>query len=151
MSSNFCIEKWRLRKDANELHINLLTKVLSFVERKIKIVFSKKENMFVPDDKLIIINTKQNIIRQTIFLLHEFGHYEILSSNSRKYKNRFVLYYDPKKITKEIKLKILDEEFEAWAIAEKFSSKLRIKKYLKEEFDLVKLSCLQSYCKWVIE
>lgn len=123
------------RESVEQLLNEIYERLVTAVYQKGYVVISGNTNECIPDDKVIIINPKQNILYKLYALAHETGHLLTLNKCSEEFGERVVTgnkHYWPS----------LEAELRAWNAADKIMKRLMLYSpdYLK-----YKHACLRTY------
>ena len=134
------------------LYYNQLLKVKQYCgEKGWDVVFrNRKEDAVDVETKTISINSCNTPETQLYRLLHEIGH--IILAQEDDYYERFEKNYDSEKNLKLLRnrIKLLEEEVNAWDRAYYFAKKHNIYIDIKS-FDNCKAKCLKTFVKWIME
>lgn len=98
-------------------------KVIEYLESRRLSVRKGRENVYYPDEKIIIYNASGSYKTQLYSLLHEAGHF--LQGKSRNFTVHNLIYQD-KIYTKYQKYRLLEQEMDAWDRGLKLAKKLGI-------------------------
>jgi len=134
-------DKQILRDQIEDVELYLLD------DKGIAVAFGQDENNSY-GNKLITINTRQNLRYQLHTLLHEAGH-ALLRNNKKKYEKSFSMY-SKRKSSKSYKLGVLKEEIMAWEQGYKLALKLGIvlnEGWWKKHSE----KCIYDYVGWVVD
>ena len=99
------------------------------------------------------VSARQSKLRQVHSALHECGHVEIF--RLRVLQRRRVVagstlraWAFSRRKTKQEKLRVLEEELDAWRRGELLGRRLRVKMPAARERDRHRTACLATYVKW---
>jgi len=115
--------------------IHIYNQLVHSVSKHGYVVIGGTTNECIPDDKVIVINSKQNILYKIYALAHEAGHLLTLEKCSEEFGDRVVTgkkHFWPS----------LEAELRAWHTADKIMRRIRLYSpdYLK-----YKHACLRTY------
>lgn len=99
-------------------------KVIRYLESRKVSVRKGRENVYYPEEKVIVYNASGSYKAQLYTLLHEAGHF--LQQKSRNFNVHNLIYQD-EIYTKYKKYRILEQEIDAWNRGLNLSKKLSIK------------------------
>lgn len=143
-----------MKKRDNTYFVYLVSKKLH--ETGWRIVMHYGSSHINPELKIVCINKRHSSDMTLVTLLHEFGHVELWNSKNYriKYNVGYIQENNPKVNKTSIhKLKVLEEEIEAWNIGENFASKhdMFVNKdpKFKKYFQTQRTKCLMTYIHWV--
>ncbi len=110
--------------------IRAVNKVIRFIESRDVEVRKGRDNVYYPEDEVIIYNAQGNYNGQLYTLLHEAGHF--LQSRSRNFTAMNPIYEDVDLLyTNYQKFRLLEQEMDAW------DRGLKLAKYLKIKIDII--------------
>ena len=148
---NWCKEMYAL---------NCINSVVGWAEEhNILVLFSGREEtafyskglVFKHEDTdIITVNSVRRAEIQLFYILHECGHFLVEECGSARIKETASYEENkPKHLSKLIKVKIIEEELEAWWRGSKLAERLHIN-LDQQKFDEEKAKCIISYMKWFI-
>jgi antirestriction protein ArdC len=110
--------------------IRAVNRVIRFLESRDVEVRKGRDNVYYPEDEVIIYNAQGNYNGQLYTLLHEAGHF--LQSKSRNFTAMNLIYGDVDLLhTNYQKFRLLEQEMDAW------DRGLKLAKYLKIKMDII--------------
>ena len=109
--------------------VRAVNKVIRFLESRDVEVRSGRDNVYYPEDEIIIYNAQGNYNGQ-LYTLHEAGHF--LQSKSRNFTAMNLIYDNADVLhTNYQKFRLLEQEMDAW------DRGLKLAKYLKIKIDII--------------
>lgn len=110
--------------------VRAVNRVIRFLESRDVEVRRGRDNVYYPDDEVIIYNVQGNYNGQLYTLLHEAGHF--LQSKSRNFTATNLIYEEVDMLhTNYQKFRLLEQEMDAW------DRGLKLAKYLKIKMDII--------------
>ena len=108
------------------MNLRDVNKVIFYLEsRKIQ-VRKGRDNVYYPDDEIIVYNAQGNYKNQLYTLLHEAGHF--LQRKSRTFSSMNLIHGDRDLIhTNYQKFRLLEQEMDAWDRGLKLAKSLELK------------------------
>jgi Zn-dependent peptidase ImmA (M78 family) len=101
-------------------------RVIFYLESRNVEVRKGRDNVYYPEDDVIIYNAQGNYVNQLYTLLHEAGHF--LQSRSRNFTAMNLIYGDADMMqTNYQKFRLLEQEMDAWDRGLKLAKALDIK------------------------
>jgi Zn-dependent peptidase ImmA (M78 family) len=108
------------------MSVSAVRKVIFYLESRNIEVRRGRDNVFYPEDGVIIYNAQGNYTNQLYTLLHEAGHF--LQAKSRTFTAMNLVYGDADLMqTNYQKFRLLEQEMDAWDRGLKLAKKLDIK------------------------
>jgi hypothetical protein len=106
------------------MSIRSVRKVIQYLESRKVSVRKGRDNVYYPEEKVIIYNASGGPKTQLYTLLHEAGHF--LQEKSRNFTVHNLIYQD-EIYTKYQKYRLLEQEMDAWNRGLQLAHKLGIK------------------------
>ena len=128
-------------------------------EQGVEVLFShREETCFYPQgaveglegyDVIVVNSNNKSTEVQLFYILHECGHY-LIGRNGSKHGGA-VVYSEcaPRRLPLDVKVKIVEEELEAWWRGMKLAGRLKLT-VDSDRYEKVKAQCLISYMKWFL-
>lgn len=108
------------------MSVKAVRKVIFYLESRNVEVRKGRDNVYYPEDDVIIYNAQGNYVNQLYTLLHEAGHF--LQSRSRTFTAMNLVYGDADLMqTNYQKFRLLEQEMDAWDRGLKLAKRLDIK------------------------
>lgn len=101
-----------------------IKKVIQYLESRKVSVRKGRENVYYPEEKVIVYNAGGSYKTQLYTLLHEAGHF--LQEKSRNFTVHNLIYQD-EIYTKYQKYRLLEQEMDAWSRGLSLSKRLGLK------------------------
>jgi hypothetical protein len=99
--------------------------------------------------KRIYLNSRQHIQNRLYALLHECGHILVNDNRDRVYKLSYQATGEGRvRPSKQKRVAILAEEFEAWKRGERLAARLGVEINI-EKYDQERTKAIMSYVEWV--
>lgn len=106
-----------------------------------------KSSWISVNHKKIVIHKSSTVELQVYDMIHELGH-SVQQKNSKTYQRAFAsTYSDFSKQSQTFKIKILEEEIDAWNKGLKLSKRLGVE-INKRNFEIRKASRIATYASW---
>jgi Zn-dependent peptidase ImmA (M78 family) len=108
------------------MSLRAVKKVIFYLESRKVEVRKGRDNVYYPDDDIIIYNAQGNYKNQLYTLLHEAGHF--LQRRSRTFSSMNLIYGDADLMqTNYQKFRLLEQEMDAWDRGLRLAKSLEIK------------------------